>query len=120
MAPRRKKNQIPSEKAMPEVIERMADREEKERKKENPQLVAITRYNNKDFADLIRRAAAMEGLSVSTFQRKAVIEQLKRTFEEEWVDSIVKAAEETQVRLRKRPRKRGILAQIRAMRAGPK
>ncbi|MFH1262782.1 MAG: hypothetical protein V1495_04990 [Pseudomonadota bacterium] len=101
---------------MPEVLERMVNQERKEGTKKGPELVAITRYNDKPIADLIRRAATMEGVSVSTFQRKSVIEQLKIMFGEEWVDSIVQAAEETQVRLRKRPRKRGVLAQIRAMR----
>jgi hypothetical protein len=116
MAPRRNKTDIPSERAMPEIVERVMDRQGGEGKKESPHLVAITRYTNKIFADVIRRAAAMEGLSVANFQRKAVIEQLKRTFDEEWVSSIIKAAEETQTKLRKRPRKKGVLAQIRAMR----
>lgn len=111
MAPRRKKIRIPSEKAVPEIIERFV-----KEKGEKKGLVATTRYENQVFADFIRQAAALEGLSISTLQRKALIEYLRRTHDEDEVNAIVEAAEEKQTKLRRRPRKKGLLAQIRAMR----
>ena len=78
-------------------------------------LVGITRYHDPTFANYIREAAAAEGLSISSFQRKAVIQYLKRTFGEEKVNAMGDVEEQKAGR-RRRPRRKGVLAQIRAMR----
>lgn len=52
----------------------------KRAKKKGPQekIYALTRYEAGPIAEVIREAAAFEGMSISSFQRKAVFEYLRK------------------------------------------
>jgi hypothetical protein len=57
-----------------------ASPETKRGKKKGPQekVYALTRYQAGPIAEVIREAAAFEGMSIASFQRKAVFEYLRK------------------------------------------
>lgn len=59
--------------------------------KEKPYLVGITRYFDKDLAEMVDRAAKRSGQSIAAYQRDAMYQALEKEFGEEFREKLDKS-----------------------------